>query len=102
MIRKIRYLEPVLEELDSATVWQRDNRPPHVADAFLRAIFQAIEHLAEFPRAYPISSFDPRVRVRKLRSLSYETFYLASASTITVAAISHPSREPGYWLDRLP
>jgi hypothetical protein len=41
------------------------------------------------------------VRVRYLRRLRYGLFYLVERDTITLVAIAHTSRRPGYWLDRL-
>lgn len=65
-------------------------------------ISDSIVQIAELPDAWPLSRLDPRVRVRYLRRLRYGIFYLVELDVITVVAVAHTSRRPGYWLSRIP
>ena len=100
-MRQIRYLDATRAELDAAVTWYRDHRTTGVAEIFLTEISDSIVQIAELPDAWPISKLDPRVRVRYLRRLRYGIFYLVDADFITVVAVAHTSRRPGYWKDRL-
>lgn len=100
-MREIRYLDATRAELDAAITWYRDHRTTGVAEMFLAELSASILEIAEHPEAWPISRFDVRVRVRYLRRLRYGICYLVGADTITIVAVAHTSRRPGYWLDRL-
>src|SRR3954468_1437280 len=100
-MREIRYLDAAGSELDAAVVWYRDHRTAGVAELFLTEISDAILQIAELPDAWPVSRFDSRVRVRYLRRLRYGLFYIVDSQAVTVVAIAHTSRRPGYWLDRM-
>jgi len=100
-MREILYLDAARAELDAAVLWSRDHRTTGVAEMFLADIADAILQIAELPDAWPISRLDSRVRVRYLRRLRYGLFYVVDREAITIVAIAHTSRRPGYWLDRL-
>lgn len=100
-MRQIRYLDATRAELDAAVTWYRDHQTTDVAETLLTAISDSIIQIAELPNAWPISTLDPRVRVRYLRRLRYGIFYLVDVDFITIVAVAHTSRRPGYWLDRL-
>lgn len=85
-MRRIRYLDATGAEIKAAVTWYRAHRTTGTAEMFLREISDSITQIAELPNAWPISKVDRRVRVRDL---------------ITVVAVAHTSRRPGYWLDRL-
>lgn len=100
MTLEIRYFQEALDELDAAVTWYRKHRPAHVGERFLQEVSEAILLLAEFPKTYPVSRFDPRVRVRHLPGVRYSIIYDAG-DAIMIVAIAHTSRRQGYWLDRL-
>lgn len=100
-MREILYLDPARAELDAAVLWYRDHRTTGVAEMFLADIADAILQIAELPDAWPVSNIDARVRVRYLRRLRYGLFYVVGTEAVTIVAIAHTSRRPGYWLDRL-
>ena len=47
------------------------------------------------------SPFGRLTRRRKLHRFPHWLVYIPSGEGITVIAIGHPSRKPGYWSDRL-
>lgn len=98
-MREILYLDAARAELDAAVVWYRDHRTAGMAEMFLADISDAILQIAELPDAWPVSRIDSRVRVRQLRRLRYGLFYVVGNRAITIVAIAHTSRRPGYWLD---
>jgi plasmid stabilization system protein ParE len=100
-MREIRYLDAARAELDAAVVWCRDHRTAGVAEMVLTDISDAILQIAELPDAWPVSRIDSRVRVRYLHRLRYGLFYVVDRESVTIVAIAHTSRRPGYWLDRM-
>jgi toxin ParE1/3/4 len=100
-LREIQYLEAAREELAAAVLWHQTQRSTDVATRFLEDVAATLHQIAEFPEAWPVSKLDPRVRVRQLRRIRYPVFYLLAAERVTVVAIAHTSRRPGYWLDRV-
>ena len=94
-------LDAARAELDAAVLWYRDHRNTGVAEMFLADIADAILQIAELAEAWPVSRLDPRVRARHLRRLRYGLFYVVDSEAVTIVAIAHTSRRPGYWLDRI-
>jgi plasmid stabilization system protein ParE len=90
------------EELGAAARWYDDRLGAAAAEQVLAELSESILLIAELPEAWPLSKFHPRVRARYLRRLRYATFYAVSDDLITVIAIAHTSRRPGYWLDQVP
>ncbi|HEX3762487.1 MAG TPA: type II toxin-antitoxin system RelE/ParE family toxin [Kofleriaceae bacterium] len=100
-MRQILYLDAARAELDAAVLGYRDHRTTGMAEMFLADIADAILPIAELPDAWPISKIDPRVRVRYPRRLRYGLFYVVNGDAVTIVAIAHTSRRPGYRLDRI-
>lgn len=100
-MREILYLDAARAELDAAVMWYRDHRTAGVAEMFLADISDTILQIAELSEAWPVSRSDPRVRVRYLRRQRYGLFYVVESDAVTIVAIAHTSRRPGYWLDRI-
>jgi plasmid stabilization system protein ParE len=98
---EVRYLDAARADLDAAVSWHETQRSRDTASRFLEEIGASIERIAALPLAWPISKLDPRVRVRQLRRIRYAIFYVLAAEAVTVVAIAHTSRRPGYWLDRI-
>ena len=85
-----------LEFIDAANYYRAAS--PDAAAGFIQSFIAATQHLAAFPgsgtldvggtRRWPISGF------------SYTLVYSHTERTLTIIAIAHTSRRPGYWLDR--
>ena len=85
------------EEIRKAFQWY-SQRSPFAADAFRVEIFAAIDSLAEDPTMWPA---DPEgVRHYILRRFPYTIHYEMAGSIVTVLAVAHQRRRPGYWQDR--
>jgi plasmid stabilization system protein ParE len=100
-MREVRYLDAARADFDAAVSWHETQRSRDAASRFLEQIGASIERIADLPLAWPPSKLDSRVHVRQLRRIRYAIFYLLSADAITVVAIAHTSRRPGYWLERI-
>ncbi len=47
------------------------------------------------------SPYSRHTRRRPLRRFPHWLVYIPSLQGITIVAVAHPSRKPGYWTDRL-
>jgi plasmid stabilization system protein ParE len=85
------------EEIKEAFLWYFE-RSPVAADAFRAEVFAAIDSLAEDPTVWP---FDAEgVRYFILRRFPYTIHYEVAAAIVTVLAVAHQRRHPGYWHER--
>lgn len=66
-----------------------------IADAFRAEVFDGIERVALAPLARPADGDGTRKRV--LHRFPYSVIYEVQASTVTVLAVAHHRRRPGYW-----
>jgi len=92
-----------LMELDHAMAWHERERVGYGL-ALLDEVSTKVEQAARFPRSgTPLVGFEPRHDVRKhaVRRFRYVVITAVVDETLTVVAVAHTSREPGYWCDRL-
>lgn len=82
-------------DIREAFIWYRERNAP-IADAFRAAVFDSIERIAEAPLARPADEGGNRKRV--LHRFPYSVIYEMQASTVTVLAVAHHRRRPGYWV----
>lgn len=68
-----------------------------------REFAASVRHSIEFVREYPLSGteFDRGTRRRFLGRFPHSLIYLAADDLVTVVALVHHRREPGYWRSRL-
>ena len=84
-------------ELREAFHWYFE-RSPIAADAFRIAALEAIDQLAANALMWPAD--EDGVRRHILRHFPYTVFYEIQASSVTVLAVAHQRRKPGYWHTR--
>lgn len=75
-------------------------RNPVAAQRFEDAMDQAVELIVERPFAWPLEDADVDARRFLLRRFPYSVVYRVVGETVTVVAIAHQSRRPGYWRGR--
>lgn len=85
-------------ELLEATQWYLADGGPVVAEQFEWAVQRALRVLAFMPRLG--SSSYPGVRTWPLKQFPYTLVYRVKGEVISVIAVAHQSREPGYWAGR--
>lgn len=85
-------------ELLEATRWYLADGGPAVAEQFEWAVERALRLLAFMPRLGTGSY--PGVRTWPLKGFPYTLVYRTTGKFISVVAVAHQSRAPGYWRGR--
>ena len=80
-----------------ASLWYFE-RSPLAADAFRTEVFDTIDGLANSADTWPAD--ENGVRRCVLKRFPYTVFYEVSEQTVTVLAVAHQRRRPGYWQAR--
>ena len=80
-----------------------DGREPGLGERFESAVRGAIDEVVGAPEAWPLWpgwSREPLVRSRGVSGFPYRVVYFAVGDLLTVVAVAHEKRRPGYWRDR--
>ncbi|MEZ6101394.1 MAG: type II toxin-antitoxin system RelE/ParE family toxin [Pirellulaceae bacterium] len=93
----VRVCSAAEAEFTDALCWYAE-RSPDVALNFDSEFDAVLAKIAESPDRYPVC--DDRHRYVLMRRFPYQVIYRTIADTVTVIAVAHTSREPGYWTDR--
>ncbi len=74
---------------------------PSVALGFIEEVEDALTEITDYPERYPY--YKGNVRVRVLTNYPFSIFYrvIANADEVLVLSISHQSRNPEHWDDRV-
>lgn len=92
-----------LTELDHAMAWHERERLGYGL-LLLDEVSAKIEQAARFPRSgTSVAGFEARHDVRRyaVRRFRYVVITAVVDEVLTVMAVAHTSREPGYWRERL-
>ena len=84
-------------EIGEAFLWYFE-RSPLAADAFRTETFQAIDGLTTDAPMWPED--EDGIRRHILRHFPYTVYCEIQGNTVTVLAVAHQRRKPGYWRDR--
>jgi plasmid stabilization system protein ParE len=87
-----------LAELKSAISWYLEQNET-TANKFVAAVDRAIDLILEAPRRWPGGELGSRKFV--LQRFPYAVIYTDKESVVTILAVAHGHRQPGYWKDRL-
>ena|SRR6266513_1001154 len=89
------------DEYLAATRYYLTKASPLVAAAFVAEIEAAIQTLLASPTTWPVIE-DPQIRRYLLRRFPYSLYYRweLEQDRISIYAVMHFSRRPGYWRDR--
>lgn len=92
---KLIVLNAAQAELEEAQAYYLRHATSHIAAAFVADYQNGAKRLLEFPLAgTPVSK---RLRILPLRHFPYSIIYQASAKLVTIRAVAHQRRRPGYW-----
>jgi len=92
-------LHPEAEtDLLDAHLWYHD-RSPLTATAFASTLDEALVRIASAPYQYPLA--DEGLRKLSLPTFPFSIFYRVDENLITVFAVAHQRRQPGYWSNRI-
>lgn len=92
---KAVFLKSAQAELDAAVDYYADHASDRVAEAFLQDALQTRQRLIEHPEIGKAVS--KRLRALAFKHFPYFLIYRVSADTISIHAVAHQRRRPGYW-----
>lgn len=86
----------------AATQYYLAYASPLVAAAFVGEVEAAIQTLLASPTTWPVIE-EPQIRRYLLRRFPYSLYYRweQERDRISIYAVMHSSRRPGYWRDRI-
>jgi toxin ParE1/3/4 len=90
------------EEYLAATQYYLDHASPLVAAAFVAEVEAAIQTLLASPKTWAIIE-EPQIRRYLLTRFPYSIYYRwePDRDRVSIYAVMHFSRRPGYWRERL-
>ncbi|MFZ5889567.1 MAG: type II toxin-antitoxin system RelE/ParE family toxin [Myxococcota bacterium] len=95
----VRFHRAATDEAEEAIRWY-NKRVPGLGDDFRVELLSGVERIIELPLAWPVSTYDRRARRFLLARFPYAIVYVGTKDTVTVIAVAHAKRRPGYWRDR--
>jgi toxin ParE1/3/4 len=97
---RVHFHRAASAEAEAAVRWYNE-RVPGLGDDFRAELFAAVEWIADGPEVWPISADDTRARRYLLSRFPYSIVYVVANDRVTIAAVAHARRKPGYWLRRV-
>ena len=95
---RIKFLQEAQIELDE-TVLYYNQELPGLGDRFLQEVLNAIERIANFPKAWhPLSVNTRRCQTR---IFPYGLIYSELENEILIVSVSNLHREPTHWQSRV-
>ena len=90
------------EEYLAATQYYLDHASPLVAAAFVAEVEAAIQMLLASPTRWAVIE-EPQIRRYLLKHFPYSIYYRwePERDRVSIYAVMHFSRRPGYWHERL-
>jgi toxin ParE1/3/4 len=98
----IRFHPGAAADLGSAGDWY-ELQVPGLASDLTDEVDRALDAIADRPSTWPLwPGVDPALAVRRflLPRFPFAIGYVVEGETITVLAVAHLRRRPGYWLRR--
>ena len=93
----VEFHPAALREVEEAQGWYEE-RSLLAASAFLRELSAAVRRIRDAPNRYPAGEAGTR-RVL-LERFPFTIHYRVNRGTLTVTAVAHRKRRPGYWTKR--
>lgn len=90
-------------EFDADIDWY-DERETGLGDRFEGQVLGAVDESADTPAAWPVwPGWDrqPVVRSKGVTDFPYRVVYFVEGDLLTVVAVAHAKRRPGYWRERV-
>ena len=95
---KSRFHELASMELAEAVAYY-DNKTEGLGDRLVAEVRSAVSYVEEYPQSSPVISRGVRRKV--LAKFPFDLFYAVRESEISILAVAHESRRPGYWRSRI-
>jgi len=96
-MKRIQVSSEAEAEFTNALCWYAE-RSQSAALSFDSEFDALLAKIAVHPNRFPMC--DERHRYVLMRRFPYELIYRTIAGVVTIVAVAHTSREPGYWNDR--
>jgi toxin ParE1/3/4 len=97
-MKNILFLAAARHELLAETLYYSESGTG-LGVKFVRAVEQALAIALQFPSAG--SPGPAATRKVMVKGFPFSVVYLQEKESITVVAVAHHARRPGYWVDRL-
>ena len=95
MTRRTIVLAPAAEDdIQKAFLWYAE-RNRLAAEAFRADVFKAVEHIAN--SCLHLAGDETGMHKRVMKRFPFSLFYELGSDTVTVLAVAHHRRRPGYW-----
>jgi plasmid stabilization system protein ParE len=97
-LKRVRLRRAASRELRDAIGWYRE-RNEEVAERFAAEVKRTLEHIEQFPSTGAFVPGVPDLDVRRLpvHNFPYHVVFIRLPDRISVLAIAHNRRRPGYW-----
>jgi toxin ParE1/3/4 len=100
-VKQVRFHRAASTEAAAAVRWYNE-RVAGLGEDFRTELIAGIERIAEKPLTWPSSVYDRRTRSYLLSRFPYSIVYVPGVDGgVTIAAIAHVRRRPGYWRKRV-
>lgn len=96
--KQFRFHPEARRDFGDAIDWYR-SRSPAVATEFRIAVSNAIRNIVEAPQRWPKYLHGTRRFV--LHRFPFSIIYLDDPDVLSVIAVAHGKRKPGYWRERV-
>ena len=93
-VKPVEFHPEALAEAEAALKWYAE-RSDRAARSLLADLEKAIETISKAPKRWP--EFEPPCRRYPLVRFPFFVVYHEEARSITVIAVAHGRRRPGYW-----
>lgn len=94
---RVSFHSEAFREVEEAQAWYEE-RSMLAASAFLHELSMALRRLRESPQLYPVGPVGTR-RIL-LDRFPFTVYFRQGVDVITVVAVAHQKRRPGYWAGR--
>jgi plasmid stabilization system protein ParE len=97
-LKRVNLRRIAKQDIRKAVTWYR-RRDPELADRFLGEVYKVLHLLEQFPNAGgPVFGIaDQATRQMPVDTFPYHVVFKRFANRISVVAIAHDRKRPGYW-----
>jgi toxin ParE1/3/4 len=96
--KRVEYHQGAISDVKSAVAWYR-KRSPKAALNFIEELHRAADTICEAPESWPLGKNNTRRFL--LWRFPFSIIYSEQEFVVTIWAVAHGSRRPGYWTRRL-
>lgn len=98
-MKRVKLLSPARAEIRAAMRWY-ESRQKGLGLEFVAVLDEALEAIAARPEAAPLWRPDRAWRKWVVRRFPYLVLFEVGPDFVTVIAVAHQRRRPGYWKNR--